>query len=314
MNEYEKKEDEIDLKELFLTIVKYKKLISASTLLIVCLAVVFVFFKTPIYGVNAVVEIGSYKENNQQIQLDDLQELEKRLNVIFIDFHKKEKNEKSYIDSISALKQSNNFLEIKALGTNNELAISYIKKVTDYLDKEHTKILDEIKQRRTLKLTNLNAKIDTLKNKELVLLNKKIKIQKQNIKDYKNELFLIKKNLKRIEKKDHSLTALKLMEKRDLTNSIITLNTQLMDMINKKDNLEINVINSYNEQKTLLETQLLSHNFNNTKIVGQIMYEEAPKSPKTSLIIMVSLITGLILSIFLVFIIEFIKGIKEDEK
>ena len=51
-----------------------------------------------------------------------------------------------------------------------------------------------------------------------------------------------------------------------------------------------------------------------THIVGEIETLEKPIKPKKKLIVIVAFITGLMLSVFLAFFLEFIKGMKEEEK
>ena len=56
-------EDEIDLKELFRTILKYKKFILIFTFSITILSIIFVYMKTPIYEVKSNIQIG-YRGGN----------------------------------------------------------------------------------------------------------------------------------------------------------------------------------------------------------------------------------------------------------
>lgn len=63
-----------------------------------------------------------------------------------------------------------------------------------------------------------------------------------------------------------------------------------------------------------LELQLSSYNIKETKLIGNIITNEHPIKPKKKFIVTVAFVTGLILSVFLVFFIEFIKGMKEENK
>ena len=60
-----------------------------------------------------------------------------------------------------------------------------------------------------------------------------------------------------------------------------------------------------------LELQISPHNIQNTKLMGDIITNEYPVKPKKKLIIAVSFVTGFILSIFLVFFMEFIRSFKD---
>lgn len=75
-------EDEIDLRELLRTIIRYKKFIVVITVCVTLFAVVYSFLKTPIYEVKVLLEIGDYKadnnNNNNRILLDNVTQLEKK--------------------------------------------------------------------------------------------------------------------------------------------------------------------------------------------------------------------------------------------
>ena len=94
------------------------------------------------------------------------------------------------------------------------------------------------------------------------------------------------------------------MEKRDLSSFILELNLQLMDMRNKKDELETTSINQLLEKKQLVKSMMLPHNYKNSEVIGQVITNNYPIKPKKKLIVAVAFIAGFILSIFLVFIMN----------
>ncbi len=181
-----------------------------------------------------------------------------------------------------------------------------------HIKNNHQKILDDVKNRRELEISNIDTKIDNIKNKEIRLLSKKINIQQANLDNYKQQLNTIGKNIKDIENTNPALTALKLMEKRDLSSFILELNLQLMDMRNKKDELETTSINQLLEKKQLVESMMLPHNYKNSEVIGRVITNDYPIKPKKKLIVVVAFIAGFILSIFLVFIMNAFR--KEDDK
>jgi len=313
-------EDEIDLRELFKTIMDNKLKIVIITSVITVMAVIYAYVKTPIYEARALLEIGNYKlynnnnNNNNKATLDNASQLVKRLNILFIDMYKNDKNKKAKIISIITSKKTTEFIEIKADSFSNNLAVKEIESVVKYVQNKHQKILDDVKQRREIEISNVDNRIENIKTREIPLLESKIKIQEKSLNNFNNQVKLISKNLKKIESSNPSLTALKLMEKRDLTSFIIKLNTLIMDMRDKKDTLLSTTINNLKEKKLLIESLMLPHNYKNTEIVGKIMINDNPIKPKKKLIVIVAFITGLILSIFIVFFLEFIKGFKEEDK
>ena len=301
-------EDEIDLKELFKTIWAKKIFIVIFTLVVTILAGFYAYSKTPIYEAKALLEIGEYKKN----PVDDAVALEKKLSTIFIDMEKNLKDKTSQISNISVVKGLKNFLEIKSESTSNEEAKNEILKVLTFVQNEHEKILDDVKKQKEMELRNIDLQISDIKSKSVDLIDKKIENNIKNLKSLEEQLKQIDENLKKIDTLNPSLAALKLMEKRDITNSINTITIQNFELESKKDELLTTTLYKLEESKKIIELSLLPHNYKNTQIVGEIMTNDFPTKPKKILIVAVAFVTGFIISIFLVFFIQFIQGIRKE--
>jgi LPS O-antigen subunit length determinant protein (WzzB/FepE family) len=296
-------EDEIDLKELFKTIWAKKIFIVIFTLVVTILAGFYAYSKTPIYEAKALLEIGEYKKN----PVDDAVALEKKLSTIFIDMEKNLKDKTSQISNISVVKGLKNFLEIKSESTSNEEAKNEILKVLTFVQNEHEKILDDVKKQKEMELRNIDLQISDIKSKSVALIDKKIENNIKNLKSLEEQLKQVDENLKKIDSLNPSLAALKLMEKRDITNSINTITIQNFELESKKDELLTTTLYKLEESKQIAESLLLSHNYKNTQIVGEIITNDFPTKPKKILIVAVAFVTGFIISIFLVFLFNFIK-------
>ena len=296
-------EDEIDLRELFKIIWDKKIFIILFTLAITVLATVYAYSKTPIYEAKALLEIGEYKKN----PVDDAVALEKKLSTIFIDMEKNLKDKTSQISNISVVKGLKNFLEIKSESTSNEEAKNEILKVLTFVQNEHEKILDDVKKQKEMELRNIDLQISDIKSKSVALIDKKIENNIKNLKSLEEQLKQVDENLKKIDTLNPSLAALKLMEKRDITNSINTITIQNFELESKKDELLTTTLYKLEESKKIIELSLLPHNYKNTQIVGEIMTNDFPTKPKKKLIVAVAFVTGFIISIFLVFLFNFIK-------
>jgi uncharacterized protein involved in exopolysaccharide biosynthesis len=310
-------EDEIDLKELFKVLVKNRGFILLFTFIVTLGSVIWVFTRTPIYEASALLEVGHYQlydsksNSNSKVALDSASSLAKRLNILFIDMLKGEKDRLAWIDSIKVSKNNKNFIDIKALATSNSLAIKEIENLVSYVLYKHLKILDDIREMRELEIKNIDSKISNIKNKEVTLLQQQIDTQRENLQDFKSQLRLLNKNISKIEKKDPSLTALKLMEKRDLYTYIAELNMKLMELQSQKDTLETTMISDLMQNRRLINSMLLPHNYKNSGIVGETIVKSYPVKPKKSLIVIVSFVTSLILSIFITFLMEFVRDAKK---
>ena len=319
MQEKYLQEDEIDLRELFKTILDKKVFIVIFTLVITILAAIYAYNKTPIYEAKALVEIGEYKQNNPisgtgitKTSIDDAAILEKKLTTLYVDMLKNIDDRTSEITSIALAKGLKNFLEIKSEATSNEEAKNEILKVLTFVQVEHEKILDDAKKQRELELKNIDLQISDIKSKSVALIDKKLEIGTKTLENLQEQLKLVDENLKKIDTLNPSLAALKLMEKKDITTSINTLTVQNFELESKKDELLTTSLYKLEENKKIVETILLPHNYKNTQIVGEIMTNDFPAKPKKSLIVAVAFVTGFILSIFLVFVIQFIQGTKKE--
>jgi len=307
-------EDEIDLRELFNTIVKRKKFVFLFTGIVTVLAIVWALTRTPIYEARALVEIGNYQQSNNnnnnngssKILLDNSSQLVQKLNILFIDMLKNQKGKVTQIDSIKVPKGSKEFVEIKSTSISNELASKEIIKVVKYIQTQHQKILDDVKQRRELEIKNIEFNINNINNVQLAQQIKTIKKQEKNINIFIAELNSINKVIKEIETKDASLTALKIMEKTNILKMISDLETNLVYQRKDYNTLSTTSINELIEKQSMMKSLMLPYNYKNTQIIGKIITNDYPIKPKKKLIVIVAFVTGLILSIFLVFFLEFI--------
>ena len=319
MQEKYLQEDEIDLRELFKTIWDKKVFIIVFTFVITLIAAIYAYNKTPIYEAKALVEIGEYKQNNPisgtgitKTSIDDAAILEKKLTTLYVDMLKNIDDRTSEITSIALAKGLKNFLEIKSEATSNEEAKNEILKVLTFVQGEHEKILDDVKKQKEMELRNIDLQISDIKSRTVALIDKKLENSAKTLENLQEQLKLVDENLKKIDTLNPSLAALKLMEKKDITTSINTLTVQNFELESKKDELLTTSLYKLEENKKIIELSLLPHNYKNTQIVGEIMTNDFPAKPKKSLIVAVAFVTGFILSIFLVFVIQFIQGTKKE--
>ena len=244
-------EDEIDLRELFLTIWNHKVFISVFTLVITLGAIIYAYAKTPIYEVSAIVKIGSIKNsnsnnNNNNNLIENPNNLIQRLQLLYIE--KEHKEEDTVVKEISLIKGTENLIRIDVNTNENQSGVDKLKEITNNIIKSHTKEIDSY-----------------------------VSLIKQNIKNLQQQ----KLELESSKNKFDGSMAIK------------------FDLTSKIDNLNL---------------EISSYNIKQTELLGDIITNEYPIKPKKKLIVTVAFVTGLILSVFLVFFIEFIKGIRKEEK
>ena len=84
---------------------------------------------------------------------------------------------------------------------------------------------------------------------------------------------------------------------------------------NAEVELNINFEKRLEELKNSLvleKLKLANDRVKNSDIVGEILTNDFPVKPKKKLIVAVAFVTGFIISIFLVFFIQFIQGIRKE--
>jgi len=205
-HEYCVEEDEIDLKELILTLSKWKKFIIIFTTIITTLSVIYVLSKTPIYEVTSNVQIG-YIGKNLVNEPDTIAKVAK---IVFKVDEKHDINDtvKSYVSDISLNKKIKNFLLIKSDGISNEEALKLNKKVVKYIQNMYEPLINEFIKNNKIKIKELEKKIydidhfkkdkiknqiEVLKNQEIAKIDEKIKkIKEQDIANLKQQINLLK--------------------------------------------------------------------------------------------------------------------------
>lgn len=370
-------EDEIDLKELFLTIWKKKIFIVVFTAIITILAIIYVSFKTQIYEVKSVIKIGHIKNSLSEYSstntlLEPSAILEQKLKLIYgvDDPRRYEFIEDGVVSKISTIKNVENFIEITTEAYSNEKALEKNKEVLDFIQNEYKYKIDEFVQKTDIKIKDIESKIkyakevkrvdleqniekintqmlpriekeiELLKSVELVSLEKKLEFNREKLKEYEAEVARISKQ-KSGDNSQNMLMAVQLLNTQNLSlsvqNSIENLirekenliNIKLVDLEKTKENiiketlrkakveLEINFLKELDDLNDSLELEklkLTNDSFRNSELVSDYIVNDFPVKPKKSLTIAVAFVTGFILSIFLVFFMQFIGNIRKDIK
>ena len=233
-------EDEIDLKELFNTLMKKKKFITVFTAIVTVLAIIWAVTRTPLYETRAFIEVGSI----EKVVIENPNNLAQRLQIVYM--NNVPEGQTTTIEKVAIVKKATNLIELATHSVSNEKAISKLNE-----------IIDNINQVQQIKIDNYVS--------------------------------LIKKEMN-------------------------NLKAQKIELENKDNQFEGSMAVKYELTTKLnaLALQISSNNIKQTQIVGQIIKNDYPIKPKKKLIVVVAFITGFILSIFLVFFLEFIRSDEEE--
>ncbi len=271
-------EDKIDLRELFAVLKRRKKLIWVVTALLTLFALVYVFVAKPIYKVKVAIELAQIDKKPVQNTID----LKQKIEIIFEVNVKGKKLEFPIVSSISLPKKTKNIMTIQAQGYDNDTAKQKLQEVTNFIisiqDKEMNSYTDIQKKRLNL------IKKDINRNKQLSIEIKK------DINSYKDKLL-------NISKQDAALAGLYSIETGKKQTELNNATNEIYNLENKKNDLELSI--------SPLKMQKAA-------VIGKIEVLDKPIKPKKKLIVIVAFITGLMLSIFLAFFLEFLRGSKEE--
>lgn len=312
-NNYAVQEDEIDLRELFKTLIKHKIKIVLITLAVTISALIYALSVPKVYEARAILRIGEYKtaDSNDKVVVSDANVLSKELEILYIDILKNEKDREAITQKIEIPKNQKNFLEITANGSSNKAAEAELQKVVDYIQEKHKIVLDDVKNLNEARAKQVEGKLMLLKTKTIPSLKEKIDRYKKDVTVYETNFLDVQSNLKKIKDSNPTLATLQINEQRYLADIIIRLKDSLESFENQKNNIEVVEIKELEEELNALKVLMEPYNYKNTEIVGAIITNEYPIKPKKSLIVAVAFVTGLILSIFFVFFLEFIRNEKK---
>ncbi|QEZ90255.1 putative chain length determinant protein, Wzz family (plasmid) [Aliarcobacter cibarius] len=218
---------------------------------------------------------------------------------------------------IPKLKTQINFLVNSKIKSLQDKIATYSKSLNDYIN-EVDKINSNIG--KTDNATAMVASVQILNYQNLITNSQnQIKdlelqievIQNETIPDLKYKLENITNvQIKNLEYKKANMLSVDI---KDLENQKLNVSNEKIRKLQDKINIELQTkISQLNEEIDTLNFKKSEQNLSNTKLVGEYIVNDFPVKPKKSLIVAVAFVTGFILSIFLVFILNFISKNKID--
>ncbi len=167
------------------------------------------------------------------------------------------------------------------------------------------------------------SQIDFLNNVDLVSIENRLKFNQEKLLQYQENINEISKR-RSSNDTQNMLSAMEILNYQNLIlnlqNQIENLNKEKQNIISEKiptlkRNLEFDIKNkldSLNDKIELEKLKLVNNIAKNSEIVGDLQIKDNPVKPKKSLIVVVAFVTGFIMSIFLVFFMQFISNLRKD--
>ena len=299
-------EDEIDLRELFQIIWNKKILIIFFTLFITIISGFYIHLKTSIYEVKSYIEIGFI---DKEI-LEDSNSIEQKLRVIFSmdDFNIELNNlENGIVSFIKQIKNVKNLLEIKTEAYSNQVALTKNKEVLNYLQNLYEPKIEQYKVIINNDILNTKREINFIQEK-MKSIYEKIVLNTDSLNNYIKEVNKLNKTLESDKSSSSLIISIQLLNYQNLIantqNEIKDLELQIIELKTRTTQL--------NEKIEILSFKKSEQNLSNMRLIGEYILNNNPIKPKKSLTITVSFISGFIVSIFLVFLLNFINNSKKE--
>ena len=148
-------------------------------------------------------------------------------------------------------------------------------------------------------ITNAQNQIKDLELQVEIIRNETIPKLKYNLEN------ITTIQIKDLQDKKENITTIQI---KDLENKKANVSNEIIRKLEDKINIELQTkISQLNEKVDIQKLQNSEQNITNTKLVGEYIIRDYPIKPKKLLIIVVAFVTGFILSIFLVFFLQFIR-------
>ncbi len=311
--------DEIDLRDLYLIIWAKRYFIVIFTIIVILIGVIYSFVMTPVFEAKAIVKIGEYKvkvDNSNNINsnvptkelLDVAEALVTELKVLFIDIER----EDNFITDISAVEKQENFISIVSNAPSNSEAIRNIEQVVSYIQKKHNVILQEVKNSREIDISRLEKKLKFIQTREIPKINEKINTYTKDMEHYTLNLNKLIISIAKIENKTPALVLLEINEQRHLNEIIFKIQNKLKELEEQKFKLQNLELGKLEEEIHTIKSLMLPHNYQNSNVIGKIVTKDHPIKPHKTLIVTIAFVTGLILSLLIVFFMHFLNSFKEE--
>lgn len=272
-------EDTIDVRELFLVLKKRKKMIWGATTLLTLSALAYVFIAKPVYQVKTMIEIGQIDAK----PIDSVNDIKEKLSYEYQLNAKEKEIELPRVASISVPKGSNNILSMEIHGYSNDDAVKYIQTVIQKIETDYKEKTDAY----------TNSQIQLIK-----LIQSDIKDNTESLKKMEGALETYSQKIISLKSEDAALAGIYTLQIGQKQTELQNLKKYISELKNKEQELNLSI------------TPLM---MKPTRTVGELETLDKPIKPKKALIIVAAFITGLMLSVFLAFFLEFLQGVKKTE-
>jgi len=283
--------DEIDLRELWNTLMRRKFVVLGVTALVMLASLVYLFTAAPEYESKALIKIGVHDVNQFFESENSLKSYITFKYDIDRNFSTNGVTEK--ITSVDIPNKNSGYISLTARGTDRTEVEKTLETALEEIIIRHKLLYDSYISNSQAELNQFNEEL--LNYRDNSLPNIKLRLDSlENLQEVK---------LKADSRQEASIT----VEMGYLLNEII------QTKITEIEKIENVLIPNLEKMKINLENKLKIPFLVETNIIGDIFSPDNPVKPNKKMILAVAMVAGLMLGVFLVFFLEFLKPKKKEE-
>ncbi len=231
---------------------------------------------------------------------------------------------KNLVSQINILKEQEIFKIDREIDLLKKQNLKLLNNEIDFLKNEKMKKLNEkilfnknnldkfnkeVNELNKLNLTNQDKTLSLILSTQIINYQNLILSTENQINELELQVQLILKDI--IPKLEINRENIFSVQIKDLELKKQNVSNDIIKKLEDKINVELKTkISQLEEKMNTTKFKLSEENLSNSKILGNYIVNDYPLKPKKALIIIVTLITGLIISIFMIFFIQFFKNQK----
>lgn len=320
-------ECEIDLIDVWLVLVRWKKVVIGTILVSVLLGIVMVINQPEKYNYRTSIAVGGYTLDGKVHYLESKKNLENKIKVNYLprilnkyntahpDQHKRWE-----------LKVSNDEKVLVIEGVGNDdgpFYLSVLQSIVDKIKSAHQKIMINIKKEHEIEVADLTNDIARQQDQIKLLeeqkkrIKQKVILKEKNLKELERLLQVDERNAKKImveKKTEVRLMMLLMLNYKSILvqNRVADLREKLLVLLPNEHDMLDNMISDLRREQKKLEDKLLLFNTKfednqNTYVLEEPKQALVHTVPDKRLMIIFAMLAGCVLGIFIAFFMEFLK-------
>ena len=331
---YQAEADEISLIDLWLVLMKHKKLMGIIVLVFIIAGLVFAFSKTPAYKFYTTIELGTKIQEGQIQLIEEPKQLLAKIEGSYIplalnELKEDKQTDETHYDLEAVIPKDSQVIEISGKGPlkEQEQYFNILNSVVAAIKTDHDYVLKLLREEESIKRNKLIATKEEQDDKYKLIQNKLKRLDqsesllKTQIKETKALIDSAMRNREKAirQAKDNAHAMTVMMIDNGLQNNRATLadleNNLYINLANDRDVLEKQLADVGRDKKSIdfevEKSRLQEGTYKNTRVILHPLRSRYPVGQSKRLVLALSVVLGIFVAIFSAFFAEFLVKVKQ---